>query len=90
VGVAFIATYYIQKTRVGSVNLYSMLFALILSYCILNYFVDFHANKAEGIQICFLIQKSLSGARQVIPRDNYGFVDEIRVLEEYERDGKFC
>ena len=55
VGTVFLATYFIQKSKIGYINLYSMCFLLVLSYCILNYFVDFHANKAEGIQICFLI-----------------------------------
>jgi hypothetical protein len=36
-----------------------LLFSCVLSYCLLNYFVDLHANVAEGIQISYLIEESL-------------------------------
>jgi hypothetical protein len=49
-------TTYIEAERLGgTTDFISLVFACVLSYCLLNYFVDLHANIAEGIQIGFLI-----------------------------------
>lgn len=49
---------------------------MILSYCILTYFVDLHPNGAEGIQISYLLESELKEG-PVGQDDNYGFKREI-------------
>ena len=55
IGGTLIITYYIERSKVDSVDYLSLLIASIFSYCILSYFVDLHADLAEGIQISYLI-----------------------------------
>jgi len=51
-----ILSYFIEKQKLaGQINLLSLGFATLLSYCVLSYFVDMHANVAEGIQVSYLI-----------------------------------
>ncbi len=40
----------------GRINLVSLLIIALFAYCVLNYFVDLHADLAEGIQISYLIE----------------------------------
>ena len=55
-----IATYFIEKGILGSIDYLSLLISALFAYCVLNYFVDLHADLAEGIQIGYLIEDSLS------------------------------
>lgn len=72
IGVAVIATYFIEKAKLGSIDYLSLLISALFAYCVLNYFVDLHADLAEGIQIGYLIEDSLStkGQRK---NDEYNF-----------------
>jgi len=57
VGVTLIMTIFIQDAKLnGHSSAYSLLFCLLFSFCLLNYFVDVHPNIAEGLQISFLIE----------------------------------
>jgi hypothetical protein len=56
IGATLILTYFIEKQKLGSIDLVSLLIAALFSFCVLNYFVDLHADLAEGIQISYLIE----------------------------------
>ena len=60
VGATIIFTIFIQDAQLGGkAYVVSLLFSMLLSYCLLNYFVDLHPNVAEGVQISYLIEESL-------------------------------
>lgn len=86
-------TIFIQDAKLnGHSYAYSLLFCLLFSYCLLNYFVDLHPNIAEGIQISYLIEKSLdSRSKQgVVGNDRYDHKYEISAMEKSYKDGVFC
>ena len=61
IGITLIASYFLQLSKLNGIISYpSLIFVFILSYSILVYFVDIHANLAEGIQVSYLIELSLS------------------------------
>lgn len=43
-----------MKHRTGDVSLWALLLIAFLSYCIVGYFTNIHADGAEGLLICFL------------------------------------
>lgn len=55
IGTTVIIAYFIEKSTLGSVNLLSLLIISLFTYCVLSFFVDLHADLAEGIQISYLI-----------------------------------
>ena len=56
VGATLLITYGFELERLdGKVDFISLIFSCVLSYCLLNYFVDLHANIAEGVQVSYLI-----------------------------------
>lgn len=96
VGTTIIITTYIEESKLNGANdLVSLMFSCVLCYCLLNYFVDLHANIAEGIQISYLIEESLgqgdrSRGQDVVGDDDFGYKFEICTLEKSYRDGQFC
>ena len=64
--------YFIQKAALGgTISFLTLLFIAFFAYCILNFFVDFHANFAEGIQISYLLETELGSSKQF--QDSHGF-----------------
>ncbi len=87
-----IIAYFLEKGAVGSINLLSLFIIALLSYCILSFFVDLHADLAEGIQITYLIDESLRRSKdnETSKLDQYDFKKEIATMEKSYNDGKFC
>lgn len=69
-----------------------MVAVVVFSYCVINYFIDLHANVAEGILISYLIEDSLNHGKQsgVVGSDPFSFKYEIGTMEKSYLDGKFC
>ncbi len=38
-----------MKTRIEGISVQSLLFILVFAYCVITFFVDIHADAAEGI-----------------------------------------
>jgi hypothetical protein len=55
IGVTIIIAYFIQISTLGTISLVSLLIIALFTYCVLSFFVDLHADIAEGIQISYLI-----------------------------------
>ena len=55
IGITLIITYFFEKSRLGHIDLVSLLVTALFAYCVLSYFVDLHSDIAEGIQVSFLI-----------------------------------
>jgi uncharacterized membrane protein YwzB len=55
IGVTLIIAYFIEKSKLGSIDLLSLLITALFAYCVLSFFVDLHGDLAEGIQISYLI-----------------------------------
>lgn len=96
VGTTVIITLFIAQAKIGSEpDLASLLFACLMSYCVLNYFVDLHPNVAEGVQISYLIEESLGRQErqkpgEVIGADRFDYKYEIKSMEKNYQDGTFC
>jgi hypothetical protein len=88
VGTTVLLGYLIEKSKIGTFSVLSLVVLMVLSYCILAYFVDIHANGGEGLQISYLIERSLSQNKD-LPNDEYQFKKEISVRHS-DVDGKFC
>lgn len=61
VGICFIICYFIEKNRIDAINFESLIVILLLTYCILAYFIDFHANAAEGIHVTSVLERHFGG-----------------------------
>lgn len=46
VGTSLIICYFLIKAKIGGINLQSLLIILLLSYCVVTYFIDIHADAA--------------------------------------------
>ena len=66
----------------------------MLSFCLLNYFVDLHPNVAEGIQISFLLEESLGSRdinkQSVVGNDRFDYKYEIHAMQKSYKDGQCC
>jgi hypothetical protein len=54
VGTTAIICYFLIKGRIGGINLQAILIILLLSYCLVTYLIDIHADAAEALQIAYL------------------------------------
>ena len=89
--------YGLERQRInGNVDFLSLVFAALLSYCLLNYFVDLHANLAEGVQISYLLEQTLDGRTKGQGKglgqgqDRFEYRHEINAMEKTYHDGQFC
>ncbi len=60
-GICFIISYFIEKVKIDAINTESLIVILLLTYCILAYFIDFHANAAEGIHVASVLERNFGG-----------------------------
>ena len=63
VGLATLISYGMMKAQIGDVNIWTLLLIMFLSYCVVTYFIDIHADAAEGLQITYLLDNDLGGMR---------------------------
>ena len=55
IGLTLVVEYFLEKGMLGRIDLVSLVITALFAYCVLNYFIDLHADLAEGIQISYLI-----------------------------------
>lgn len=54
VGLATLMCYFFMKAKIGGANLQSLLIIMVLTYCVVTYLIDIHADAAEALQIAYL------------------------------------
>ena len=59
VGLTALICYGLMKGKIGGINTWTMVLILLLSYCIVTFFIDIHADAAEGLQISYLLDYDL-------------------------------
>ncbi len=57
VGICFLICYFIEKSKINAINVDSLIVIILLTYCVLAYFIDFHANAAEGIHVTSVLER---------------------------------
>ena len=66
VGLATLISYGLMKQQTGGINIFTLLLIIFLSYCVVTYFIDIHADAAEGLQTSYLLDNDLGGERERI------------------------
>lgn len=56
-----IICYFILAGRASYINGFVIGAIIFGSYCIVTYFIDIHADAAEGIQVCYLTEENCEG-----------------------------
>jgi hypothetical protein len=64
VGLTALFCFWIMKSKNNDLNLVSLIVIIILSYCILTYFVDVHADAAEGLELCYNIELKFNNKKE--------------------------
>lgn len=67
VGLTVLISYALMKGKISGINTWSLVLIILLSYCIVTYFIDIHADAAEGLQISYLLDNDLNGPKQRVP-----------------------
>ena len=81
--------YFFMKAKIGGANLQSLLIIMVLTYCVVTYLIDIHADAAEALQIAYLTQLQLSGGNpDKLAMDFQGLKGQLRGLETSYDDGK--
>lgn len=63
----FVSLLMLKET--GSINLSIVALMILFTYCLVTYFIDVHADAAEGIQVSYLLERYLDGGKNL--RDIY-------------------
>ena len=50
-----------MKAKVNDISVMGLVIILVLSYAVSTYFIDIHADAAEGIQVSYLLEMQLKG-----------------------------
>lgn len=53
--------YGLMKSNIDAISTWSLVLIILLAYCVVTYFIDIHADSAEGLQICYLLENFLPG-----------------------------
>ena len=89
-GAVSLMAYWLMKSKVGIINIPSLLLILILSYVICTYFIAIHADAAEGLQIAYLMELELNGGNPDAITQNFsGLKGEMRNLDRSYKDGSW-
>ena len=81
-------SYFLMKSKVGLLNISSLLLIVALSYMICTYFIDIHADAAEGLQVAYLTELELSGGNPDSMAQKFeGLKGEMRNLGNSYKDG---
>lgn len=81
-------SYWMMKAKAGVISIDSLVLILFLSYCITTYFIDIHADAAEGLQIAYLTELELGGGNPDSMSLNFdGLKGEMRGLHQSYKDG---
>ena len=84
VGLVTLLSYWIMKNKIDGISVNSLIIILLLAYCIVTYFIDIHADCAEGLQIAYLAELQLSGGNPSKLAFNFGGLKgELRALDHY-------
>lgn len=54
IGASALLAYWMMKSRIDGIHVGTLIVVLILAYCIVTYFIDIHADAAEGLQTAYL------------------------------------
>ena len=76
VALAFLASYFILRYRVWNFNAWQLGILVVVIYAIVTWFIDIHADAAEGLQTSFLAEHELE--------NDYNFMN--RVLPSYRKE----
>ena len=49
--------------RKDTISTVVLIIVMLISYCFVTYFIDIHADGAEGLQISYLLDKELSSMK---------------------------
>ena len=79
VTLALIASYFVLRWRVHDFTLWHFGFLVFYIYALVTWFIDIHADSAEGLQTSFLAEHELE--------DNYNYMQ--RILPSYRKDLEF-
>ena len=50
--------YGIMKGKIDGISTWSLFLIIFLAYCVVTYFIDIHADAAEGLQIAYLLDQN--------------------------------
>ena len=79
VTLALIASYFVLRWRVNDFSLWEFAFLVFFIYGTVTWFIDIHADAAEGLQTSFLAEHELE--------DNYNYMQ--RILPSFRKDLEF-
>ena len=57
-----------MKGKIDGISTWSLVLIMLLSYCIVTFFIDIHADAAEGLQVSYLLHKDLGGTKSGVPQ----------------------
>ncbi len=55
--------YFLMKGKDGSISLTALMIIILFAYCTVTYFIDAHADAAEGLQVAYLTDRKLAGGK---------------------------
>ena len=67
VGLVTLISYGLMKAKFDGISVWSLILIVFLSYCVVTYFIDIHADAAEGLQITYLLDNDLYSGRSQSP-----------------------
>lgn len=56
IGHQLIYSYIMMKAKYGVPSLWGLLLVFVLSYCVVGYFTNIHADGADALQVCFFTE----------------------------------
>ena len=81
-------SYWLMESKTGEIKITSLLLIILLSYMVVTYFIDIHADAGEALQISYLSELELKGGNPESLSENHeGLKGEMRGLEKSYKDG---
>lgn len=66
VALVTIICYAILSGRTDIISAWAIVYIVFFAYCSVTYFVDIHADSAEGLLICYLTEENCEGDEMLV------------------------